>query len=108
MILKQMKIQNIRELSSKKPDLEALQKFNEDKNLTTWEKYLNKQNALLKQQKKKEKEDLKGNREQIQNSFMAMGELQGFINEAEKYKDEIEEMHVKLAYLKIQIKGMED
>jgi len=59
MILKQMKIQNIRELSSKKPDLEALQKFNEDKNLTTWEKYLNKQNALLKQQKKKEKEDEK-------------------------------------------------
>lgn len=51
------------------------------------------------EQKKKEKEDLKGNREQTQNSFMAMGELQGFINEAEKYKDEIEEMHVKLAYL---------
>jgi len=28
-----------------------------------------------------------------------MGDLQAFITEGEKYKDEIEEMHVKLAFL---------
>ena len=37
-----------------------------------------------------------------------MGDLQGFISEANKYQSEIEEMHVKLQYIQVQIKMMED
>jgi predicted RNase H-like nuclease len=43
-----------------------------------------------------------------QQSFQGMGDLQALITEAKSYKEEVEEMHAKLAFLQIQIKAMED
>lgn len=43
----------------KKPDLEVLQKFNEDKKLSTWEKYLVKAKNMQKYLRKHEKEQIK-------------------------------------------------
>jgi prefoldin subunit 5 len=37
-----------------------------------------------------------------------MGELQKLIKEAQNYRDEIEDMHVKLQHLSIQIQCLED
>jgi len=44
------------------------------------------------------------NRAKADAAFMGMTELQNFIKEAQNFKEEIEEMHVKLAFLTIQIK----
>jgi len=62
MILKQMKVQSLREMSCKKPDIEALHKHQEDQSFSMWEKYLVRQKEKLRFQKKMEKEinDAKG------------------------------------------------
>ena len=39
---------------------------------------------------------------------MAMGELQQYIKDMEKYLEEIEEMHVTLQHKQIKVKEMED
>ena len=55
----QMKVAHTRELSMKKPDIEALNKMHDDKAFGVWEKYLMKQQAKQKQLKLKQKNELK-------------------------------------------------
>lgn len=62
----------------------------------------------FRNEKADEKKKLLENRNKTHQEYMAMGELQGLINEGEKYKEEIEEMHVKLQHLSIKIKELED
>ena len=62
----------------------------------------------FRNEKDDEKKKLVESRNKTHQEYMAMGELQGLINEGEKYKDEIEEMHVRLQHLSIKIKELED
>jgi len=56
LMLRQMKVQNIRELSQRKPDIEQLRKRNEDQNFEVWSRYLlkvdDKRKKLLVNKKK--------------------------------------------------------
>lgn len=61
-----------------------------------------------KQKKLDELAKIKANRGDADAKFMGMGDLQALINEANKYKDEIEDMHVELQHLSIKIKELED
>mmetsp|Transcript_7524 Transcript_7524/g.12700 ORF Transcript_7524/g.12700 Transcript_7524/m.12700 type:complete len:314 (-) Transcript_7524:26-967(-) len=58
--------------------------------------------------KQTELDRIKENRDQAFKEYMAKQELQAIIQEAEKYMEEIEEMHVKLQHLSLQIKELED
>ena len=58
--------------------------------------------------KQAEKQTLIEKREKTQQEYMAMAELQALIKEANKYKDEIEDMHTKHEHLNIKIKEMVD
>ena len=51
---------------------------------------------------------LADHRARLQTEFNGMADLQVLINDGEKFKEEIEDMHVKLAFLVAQIKMMED
>jgi hypothetical protein len=62
----------------------------------------------LRKKKQDEKQKLIDNREKTQTEYMAMTELQALITEANKYKDEIEDMHTKHEHLNIKIKEMVD
>ena len=62
----------------------------------------------MKNDYEKQKEDLKDNRAKVKAEFVGMQELQGLIDQENKYKQEIEEMHVKLAFLAIQVTMLED
>ena len=62
----------------------------------------------LRDEKQNEKTKLIESRKKTDQEYMAMGELQGLINEAKNYEDEIEEMHVRLQHLSIKIKELED
>ena len=62
----------------------------------------------LKQQKTDDKDKVVAERASTLQQYMGMSELQGLITEAQKYKDEIEEMHVKHEHLNIKIKEMAD
>lgn len=55
----QMKVAHVRELSMKKPDIEALHKRYDDKAFGVWEKYLMKAQAKQKQLRKKQKDEAK-------------------------------------------------
>ena len=57
--------------------------------------------------KKEELEKVKQERTQIHTEYMGMAELQGYINDAAKFRKEIDEMHVKLAYQSITINELE-
>lgn len=50
-MMKQQKMQRVREHSQRKPDLEALKKASEDESYGAWEKYLLKQKELVHKQK---------------------------------------------------------
>lgn len=50
----------------------------------------------------------KTERTKVETEYQAMGELQKLIKEAQNYRDEIEDMHVKLQHLSIQIQCLED
>ena len=56
--------------------------------------------------KQKEFDKLVQEREKTDREYMSMAELQSLINEANKYVAEIEEMHVSLQHLSIQIKEL--
>lgn len=58
--------------------------------------------------KAEELQRLQTEREQANQQYMAMGELQGLITEAERYAAEVEEMHVEHGFLNIRIKELDD
>ena len=58
--------------------------------------------------KQTELEEIMKAREEADKQYMAMADLQSLINEANNYKEEIEDMHVSLQHLSIQIKELED
>lgn len=64
--------------------------------------------ADLRKEKQEENDRLVAAREKTQSDYMAMAELQALINEGNKYKEEIEVMHVKHEHLNIKIKEMAD
>ena len=51
---------------------------------------------------------LQTERGQAHTQYMAMGELQGLITEAERYATEVEDMHVEHGFLNIKIKELDD
>jgi len=66
---------------------------------------------LLKQfeeAKIQEMQNIKDSRAKIEGEFKSMGDLQELIKEAERYRDEIEDAHVRLQVLSIDIRRMED
>ena len=73
-------------------------RFELDKKLTTEHE----------EQKTAEKTKVDDNRNQAEMAFKNMSDLQSLIKEANDYKSDIEDMHVKLAHLQITIKTMED
>ena len=58
--------------------------------------------------KKQEIESITDNRSKLEGDFKSMNDLQELISEAVRYKDEIEDMHVKLQVLSIEVKRMEE
>ena len=55
-----------------------------------------------------ERDQLVQKRDKERSQFMGMSELQTLINDATKFKTEIEEMHIQIQFLSIQIKSYED
>lgn len=64
--------------------------------------------TTLETNKIAERDKVVADRKTADDAYMGMGELQKLIDEANKYKEEIEEMHVKHEHLNIKIKEMAD
>jgi hypothetical protein len=55
-MMRQMKSQKVRQITTRAPDIETLRKREEEKKFAVWESYLLKQRDIVKNQKKVEKE----------------------------------------------------